>query len=141
VSGADAVTIHGQKLRRKETSRLRTRRPPRIYRQGDLLLFETEAPAESSSVASGERLVLLEGEATGHAHTVSDPRAELRGATSSERLLSLREARALYLLVHGGAPIALEHDEHDTLQIEPGCYRVVRQREYQPDAAPRYVSD
>jgi hypothetical protein len=33
-------------------------------------------------------------------------------------------------VVRGAAPVALRHEEHDTLAVEPGAYRVVRQREY-----------
>jgi hypothetical protein len=39
-----------------------------------------------------------------------------------------------------GEPAALEHDEHDTITLPPGSYRIVRQREYAPEEI-RYVAD
>jgi hypothetical protein len=32
-----------------------------------------------------------------------------------------------------GAPVTLEHQEHDPIVIPPGAYRVIRQREYAPE--------
>jgi hypothetical protein len=46
----------------------------------------------------------------------------------------------LFLMVEGDAPVALEHDEHDTIAIPPGNYKVIRQREYSPEAI-RNVAD
>jgi hypothetical protein len=37
-------------------------------------------------------------------------------------------------------PMPLKHQEHGTITVEPGVYRVVRQREYAPEA-PRMVLD
>ena len=55
-----------------------------LIRQGDLLLVPMEAlPEQTWGDIHGGRLVLAEGEATGHAHVIEDSRAELRrwGAT------------------------------------------------------------
>jgi hypothetical protein len=44
----------------------------------------------------------------------------------------------------GSRYLALEHDDHDTIMVPSGKYRVVRQREYSPGAvrqAYRYVAD
>ena len=48
------------------------------------------------------------------------------------QLVSASEAQELYLIVHGDAPVSLVHEEHATLEVDPGVYRVVRQREYRP---------
>ena len=42
----------------------------------------------------------------------------------------------------GGPEVAVElvHDEHDTLTIAPGAYKVIRQREYHPEEI-RNVAD
>jgi hypothetical protein len=37
--------------------------------------------------------------------------------------------------------VALQHDEHASLMIPPGDYRVIQQREYRPRAAPRAAID
>lgn len=72
-------------------------------------------------------VVLAEGEATGHRHAIADPDVEL-----------LRVLDELYLRVDGAA--TLEHQEHDPIPLPTGSYRVVRQREYAPEA-PRPVFD
>jgi hypothetical protein len=69
---------------------------------------------------------------TGHAHAITDERAEL---------VSREGAAELYLLVHGTEPVELMHEEHDTLLVAPGSYRLVRQREYVPSQPPRQVAD
>jgi hypothetical protein len=72
--------------------------------------------------------VLAEGEATGHAHVLESEEAEL--FREDEDLIDAGEAAALYLLVHGTEAAPLVHEEHTTLDVLPGVYRVVRQREY-----------
>lgn len=99
-----------------------------IIRQGDVLVVPCdtmpEGGAEKVKREQG-RLVLAHGEATGHAHAIADAGAEM--------LVTKDEAAELYLLVHGTDPVSLVHDEHDTLTIAPGTYRVIRQREYSPE--------
>lgn len=104
----------------------------RCFRQGDVLLVEVEhAPSDVTEV-SRERggLVLAHGEATGHAHVISAPEAQL---------VTCEQANELYLLVYGDEAV-LEHEEHDPIPLPPGNYRVLRQREYTPIAI-RYVAD
>jgi hypothetical protein len=79
-------------------------------------------------------VVLAEGEATGHAHAIADPGALLFEGDGEERFLELVEAAML------------THEEHETIVLPPGAYRVIRQREYTPepsssDARWRYVAD
>lgn len=113
------------------------------YRQGDVLLVPVdEIPAELTPVQrENGRLILAHGEVTGHAHAIVDPRAELLGTPNSEGgLISVDEAAELYLLVHGDEPVDLVHDEHDTIAVQPGGYRRIRQREYAPEET-RLVAD
>jgi len=39
------------------------------------------------------------------------------------------------------APSDLVHEEHAPIHLEPGLYKIVRQREYQPRSKPRWVVD
>jgi hypothetical protein len=106
----------------------------RQIRQGDVLLVREESTPNElrrrhrrlrDVEPEAGRLVLARGEATGHAHVI-----EGEGVA----LVSSQEAEELYVLIHGPEPAALVHEEHDTLPVEPGVYRVVRQREYrEPD--------
>lgn len=104
-----------------------------LLRQGDVLLVAIDtAPAKAEPVKRSKRgLVLAEGEATGHAHVIT---------AESAQLVTADEAAELYLLVHGTEAVALTHEEHATIDVPPGTYRVVRQREYAPDAI-RRVAD
>ncbi len=97
--------------------------------QGDLLLVPVAPPEHARKLGSG-RLVLLRGEATGHAHVVEDERASLHGWNSQRSLQ-----------VVGERPAMLVHDEHDPLSLLPGVYQVGRQREYVPQRRARWVAD
>lgn len=95
-------------------------RKRRIYRQGDVLLVEEPAPPSRLETKARMRgpLVLAEGELTGHAHVVDDQRASLAEFPGE-----------VFLVVEEGAPVALRHEEHDELNVMPGVYRVVQQRQ------------
>ena len=101
-----------------------------FFRHGDLVLTTTTIPEQAHRTHKG-RLVLAEGEVTGHAHVIDSPDAELWGTAGSDML---------FLRVLADAGVDLFHDEHDTLTIPPGDWRVTRQREYAPEA-PLYVAD
>ena len=107
-----------------------TQRPKGLLRQGDVLLVPVEdVPSRARPITDRRRrLVLAEGEATGHAHVVRGPRARLF-AHRSPTFAPTRH----YLLVEA-EPATLVHEEHDPIRVPPGVYRVVRQREYEPRA-------
>jgi hypothetical protein len=96
------------------------------YRQGDVLLIKR--PATDALVfrdvarASPEngRVILAHGEATGHTHSVDGAAATLHELTPEKRYLEV------------WAPTELTHEEHAPIALEPGLYRVVRQREFAP---------
>ena len=101
---------------------------PKQYRQGDVLVDKTAIPAEAVVVECRERIVLAEGEATGHAHAVLDcDRADLLEADGVR-----------YLRVK--SPVDLVHEEHGTITIEPGEYVIRRQVEQWMDEV-RQVAD
>ena len=97
----------------------------RQIRQGDVLLVRVDQPAASVVDVPREdgRVVLAHGEVTGHAHAIVDEAAQL---------VTAAEADELFLIVHGDVSVSLVHEEHETLMVDPGVYRVVRQREYRP---------
>ena len=107
---------------------------PRVWRQGDVLIIATDetVPAEATLVPRDDgRVVLAYGEVTGHAHALLDRRVELFALSDAEF-----EDRFLVI----AAEAALVHEEHDTITLPPGTYRVRRQREYAPEA-PVQVAD
>jgi len=89
------------------------------YRQGDLLFVQQETRPAGSLVAR-PGLVIVAGEATGHAHRLT------AGA-----VLEAPDG-ALYLDLPTAARVV--HEEHDALTLGPGVWLVVRQREYAPEA-------
>lgn len=105
----------------------------KTYRQGDVLIVAIDnAPENATSVKrENGRVVLAHGEVTGHSHAILDKHAEL--VTTDDRLVAVDQAAALYLLVHGTKPVDLVHQEHDTITIDPGHYKVIRQTEYTPE--------
>jgi hypothetical protein len=102
------------------------------YRQGDVLIQRiAKLPAKLKAVPrENGRIVLAHGEVTGHAHAIAEPEAELYAEdTAGVTYLEVKAAMA-----------ALQHEEHSTINLERGAYRVIRQREYSPEAI-RNVAD
>ena len=104
-----------------------------IVRQGDVLLVPVEElPARRlERVVEGPRIVLAEGEATGHAHVVLG-KARLVHSTNAP---SWSDPGLTHLVVE--EPASLVHDEHEAIGLAPGVYQVRRQREYVPPAPAR----
>lgn len=103
-----------------------------MIRQGDVLVIEVSAiPDDVEPIArENGRAILAHGELTGHAHAIKDKHATL-----------FRDPRLNEVFMQViGAPVSLSHDEHGTIAIPPGNYRVIRQREYAPTAI-RQVAD
>lgn len=102
-------------------------------RQGDVLIVPVDKlPAKLEPIErENGRVVLAHGELTGHAHAIADKRA---------MLFRDPKLNAVFLSVTGDAPVALNHDEHTTINLPPGNYQVIRQVEYTPEAI-RQVAD
>jgi hypothetical protein len=98
-----------------------------MYRQGDVLIVLVDAiPGQLEPIErENGRVILAHGEATGHTHAI---KAEGAALFRDPKLM------AVFLTVSADGPVALEHDEHDTIHLPPGRYQVVRQREYTPEA-------
>lgn len=103
------------------------------FRQGDVLIERIDSlPAQLKPVArENGRVILAHGEVTGHAHAIADKHAYLHTSDLHPDVTFLEVQDAV---------AALNHDEHSTIELPPGNYRVVRQREYSPEAI-RPVAD
>ena len=100
----------------------------KTYRQGDVFLIRDDSAKPGKPIArENGRVVLAHGELTGHAHAISAKGAELFEA-EIDRVLKVTKT------------VALKHEEHDTVKLPPGNYRVRIQREYSPEAI-RNVAD
>lgn len=106
-----------------------------MFRQGDVLIVATDGvPAGVKPVDRDQgRVVLAYGEVTGHAHAIHDSAAELFAHDSE------LEDRFLRVLADGG--VDLVHEEHSTITLPKGDYRVRIQREYEPDEGSIRVAD
>lgn len=93
-------------------------------RQGDVLIEEIKAlPAGlTKQKAVGGRVVVALGEATGHHHSLAANAADWWKDGAGEQFLDVKAATGL------------EHQEHGTIALPAGFKRVVRQREYSPEA-------
>ena len=97
-----------------------------MYRQGDVALIAAPAPTKHGKAVATKRIVLALGEVTGHSHTITGSVAEF--AVDGRRMVWIE------------APADLTHQEHAAIEVAPGWYWVVQQREYAPDAI-RNVTD
>jgi hypothetical protein len=101
--------------------------PGTHFRQGDVLLLAIDPDSLPEKVRTvprqGGRIVLAEGEVTGHAHAILSPAARLvRAGTDAVAPRFLRTT----------APVDLVHEEHATITLPEGLFSVVIQREYVP---------
>ena len=93
------------------------------YRQGDVLLTWV-GPAKAPTKKATSRMVVAEGEATGHAHVLEvEPTAADKEA-AAKLIEELGEGR---INVAGRARFL--HEEHNTFSVEPGLYEVALARE------------
>jgi hypothetical protein len=112
------------------------------YRQGDVLIESVaEIPSTAQKQEPSRRVILAQGEATGHHHVLetADPADWWKPgeiATANDKSAAL--AGELFLSLPTGATVT--HEEHSTINLPPGVYRVIRQREYSPEAI-RMVAD
>lgn len=103
--------------------------PTAVYRQGDVLIQKVEKlPDSVHEVKWDGRVILAYGEVTGHAHAISTDFATMF-TSQGER----------YLQIKPGAQLV--HEEHATISLPEGFYKVIQQREYVPQSAPRDVAD
>lgn len=96
-----------------------------MYRQGDVLFTRIEQLPEGLTLRKSS--VIVEGEVTGHSHRLVEGRI-------------LEDAQG-YLFLEVLKATQIIHQEHNPIHLEPGYYRVVRQREYVAPDIDRMVLD
>lgn len=101
------------------------------YRQGDVMLRRVGNKPQNAQIVPRDnigRVVLLDGEITGHAHVIESSGADLY-EEDQERYLDVSESSLLV------------HEDHDTHIIEPGIYQQIIQVEEGEDEEIRRVVD
>ena len=91
----------------------------KLYRHGDVLVGSVDGLPEGAK--KRDNVTLAYGEMTGHSHRIADP-------TTAE---TFEYEGQLYLRVIA-ASAELIHEEHHTIELQQGIYRVWQQREYTP---------
>jgi hypothetical protein len=96
-----------------------------LWRQGDIFIETIKFIADLPGRTKLPHGTIVHGEVTGHRHRVEDPAtADLyTGSNPAEFFLEVKAPRALIV-----------HEEHGTIELERGFYRIWRQREYAPEA-------
>lgn len=111
-----------------------------LFAQGDLLIERVADIMPSGTIVAADSdgfTVLAEGEATGHRHALHDRVTMFRDDSLA------RDIPAGLYVGHvrvDDASARLVHDEHQTINLPAGTYRVRRQRELEPKDA-RVVVD
>lgn len=102
-----------------------------VVRQGDVLLMQVD-PAEVDTVSAkkvarrGGRVIIAEGETTGHAHAVRTRGVDLVEMFHEHYLVASK-------------PFEVVHEEHGTAQLPAGTFKVIHQREKTPEAIRRVI--
>ena len=96
-----------------------------MYRQGDLLFVRSEIPADAMEQKDG---VLAKVEVTGHQHRI---------ASRVQAIMMVSGIQAYVRSLHDADIV---HEEHGTITLPIGDWKVCRQREYTPDGW-RQVAD
>jgi hypothetical protein len=105
------------------------------FRQGDVMVIPAERipPGAKEIADESGRVVLAEGEATGHAHALYGGRVKMFLADEGY-------GGGTYIDVPKGGD-ALKHEEHTPHHIPAGPHRVIRQVEYDLQDGVRTVAD
>ena len=106
-----------------------------LLRQGDVMLVKVRSVPKGAKFREADKkrgVVLAEGEVTGHAHT-------LPSTTVKEYVVPAELGDADRFIVVDKLS-QLVHQEHAAIDVTPGTYKVIRQREYSPVAI-RNVAD
>lgn len=81
---------------------------PMQFRQGDVFFIETSKPTSAKKQeVPKDRLVLEYGEVTGHAHAINEPETVDLYLEGTKRFLEMCYEK----------PVAVQHEEHDTITL------------------------
>ena len=112
------------------------------YRQGDVIIERIATiPSEAVKQKPSARIILAQGEVTGHHHALEIETpvewfvfGEIAPINHKPDTL----VGELYVLLPSGGVV--NHPEHSSIKLPAGNFRIIRQREYSPEAI-RNVAD
>jgi len=110
----------------------------KVFRQGDVLVRQVRSRDRAGKdVRERGRVILAHGEVTGHAHEVIAAEPVMAEAEPPAAFFEEPDGRR-FLFINRACNLV--HQEHGLIALAPGCYEVVRQREYSPEEI-RNVAD
>lgn len=92
-----------------------------LYRHGDVIINQIDALPEGAKKRGS--VTLAYGEITGHSHRIANPHSAETFEFDGQIYLKITAPTALLI-----------HEEHATIELPQGIYRVWQQREYTPEA-------
>ena len=112
-----------------------------LYAQGDIILelVGKAKPRNPINIDPDKAVVLARGEVTGHRHRFTGD----SGVVMFRDDAMARDMESILYIGHVSIPeggAALKHEEHGTIDLPAGTYRVRRQREWTA-ASSRLVAD
>jgi hypothetical protein len=112
----------------------------KFYAQGDIILERVSdaSPTDPINVDPDGAVVLARGEVTGHRHAFYSGAVMFRDDALARDIPAQLYLGHIRIADEGGAE--LRHEEHDTIKLPKGTYRVRRQREWDANEA-REVAD
>jgi hypothetical protein len=118
-----------------------------MYRQGDVLIERVDESTETVVKAKNieldtqkgsPRVVFAYGEVTGHAHAIAYEESMDWFEAEGQDTVTDAGGTVGYLRLVDAAE--LRHEEHSPINLDPGLWKVTRQREYTPERI-RSVAD
>lgn len=101
------------------------------FRHGDVLLEKLPGDLPEGLV-KGRVPILAHGEVTGHCHRIADPSAATIYSVPFDATYGALRGEAILEVTAETADLV--HEEHKTIKLPRGLYRVWRQREYTPQS-------
>lgn len=117
-----------------------------MYRQGDVLIVPISAVPANLRNDRPAKVILAYGEVTGHHHHIKNKNVtafykEDGGEPISGGPMLRGTATNIDYITVGLGGADLDHEEHDTIHIVPGDYKITRQREFDALEGVRRVAD
>lgn len=101
-----------------------------LVRHGDLL-FHPVVNRPQAELKETDRKIIRRGEATGHAHRISEGEAAI--LEQYERQWSRQGERVAVLareFLEVQTPTTITHEEHGPVTLNPGLYEIIQAREF-----------
>lgn len=102
-----------------------------LIRQGDIALIPVAAAPKGYEHRPVKRAIVGYGEVTGHHHVLNDVEWVVAADTQPADLEAFAQGtKTMPIFIVASADTELVHDEHSTIKVMPGVWRVLRQQQW-----------